>query len=208
MGCRAKLRRAALSPHARVRRAGVPCRAGCARGGAGDARNRRPGFGKPVARTHRLGQGLLCRRGLAGRSRLRAVERRAGAATRRRLARHRHADRACRSVARRRHGRADRGGADRRPGAALRSRRQAEHHQHEGAQGQGDIARRAEGHHPHLCRAHAGAERRLSRATSTWCSPAPRRRALRRCSPARSMPRFSCRRSTFRRRRRDSTASA
>ena len=28
------------------------------------------------------------------------------------------------------------------------------------AQGQGDIAWRAEGHHPHLCRAHAGAERR------------------------------------------------
>ena len=124
-------------------------------------RQRRPGFGKPVARADRLGPRLLCRRGLAGRYRLRAVERRAGAANRRRLARHRHADRACRSVARRRHGRADRGGADRRPGAALRSRRQAGHHQHEGAQGQGHIARRAEGHHSHLCRAHAGAERRL-----------------------------------------------
>ncbi len=58
------------------------------------------------------------------------------------------------------HGCADRDRAGRGAGAALCAHRQARDQEARGAQGQGDLARRAEGHHPHLCRAHARAERR------------------------------------------------
>ena len=50
--------------------------------------------------------------------------------------------------------------AHRGAGAALRSGRQAEHQEPRRSQGQADLARRRQGHHPHLCRAHAGAARR------------------------------------------------
>ena len=128
----------------------------------------------------RHGPRLLRRRGLAGRHRLRAVERRAGAAGHRRIARHQHLDRACRSATRRRHGRADRRRAHRGAGAALRSRRQAEHREPGRSQGQGDFARRRRRTSPASMSSACWRRTASSRAISTWCSPAPRRRAPRR----------------------------
>ena len=94
-----------------------------------------------------------------------------------------------RSDPRHRQGRADRDLARRHAGAALCAAGQAGDQEHQGPQGQDHQHRRRQGHHPHLCRTHAGAQRGQIRAMSTTCSPARPRRACRRCSRARSMPR-------------------
>ena len=65
-----------------------------------------------------------------------------------------------RSDPRHRQGRADRDLARRHAGAALCAARQARDQEHQGPQGQDHQHRRREGHHPHLRRTHAGAERR------------------------------------------------
>ena len=119
-----------------------------------------------------------------------------------------HLDRARRSAARRRHGRADLHRPHRSAGAALRSRRQAGHQEPRRSQGQADLARRPEGHHPHLCRAHAGAERRQAGRVRHGVRRRNRGARLGADSPARSMPQFCCRRSISRRRRRASRAWA
>ena len=51
----------------------------------------------------------------------------------------------------------------------------------DGPQGQGHLARRPQGHHAHLCRAHAGAERRQARRVRHGVRRRDRRRASRRC---------------------------
>ena len=44
-------------------------------------------------------------------------------------------------------------------GATVRLAGEVEHQEPQGSQGQGDLGRRPEGHHPYLCRAHVGAAR-------------------------------------------------
>ena len=63
-------------------------------------------------------------------------------------------------------------------GAALRAGRQAGDQEARGPQGQGDLARRAEGHHPHLSSSGCWRRTASSPASSTWCLPARPRRVL------------------------------
>ncbi len=121
---------------------------------------------------------------------------RARAAARRGLARHHHVDRPRRSDPRHRQGRADRDRAARSAVAALRADREAGHQEHQGAQGQDHLARRPEGHHQDLRRAHAGAERRQAGRVRHGVRRRDLGARLGAASRARSTPRSCCRRST------------
>ena len=123
-------------------------------------RHRRLRLGQSVAGLHRHHPRASSPQRISSRHRLRAVEREPDPAAHGGLARHHHVDRAGRSDPRHRSGRADRDRALRDAGAALCAGGEARHREPRRPQGQADLARRGEGHHPHLCRAHAGAARR------------------------------------------------
>ena len=184
-------------------------------GGAGRPRGRddpgrhgRLGLGQPLAGLCRHQEGLLRRGERQGRHRLRASRARrvmqqlaAGSLE------HQLSTRPGRSDPRDRQGRADRDRSLRDAGAALRAARQAGDQELKDLKGKIISVGGAEGHHPDLRRAHAGAARRQARRTSTWSSPARPRRRRRRCSRARSTPRSCCRRSISTPRRRASPIS-
>ena len=73
--------------------------------------------------------------------------------------------------------RADRDRPLRGAGAALCAARQAGHQEARGSQGQGDLGRRPQGHHPHLSSSACWRRTASSPASSTWSSRARPRRA-------------------------------
>ena len=88
--------------------------------------------------------------------------------------------------------------AHRGAGAALRSGRQAEHQEPQPISRARSSRSAAPRTSPASMSSACWRRTASSGAISTWCSPAPPRRAPRRWRPARSMPRFSCRRSISR----------
>ena len=128
-----------------------------------DRRSRRRGLLDALAGLYRTRQGIFRLRRFDARSCVPPVERCAGSAAHRRLARFGLVDGPCRPDTRYRQGLAHRHRPDRNAGSSLCVARQACHQAVARAQGQDDLDRRSEGYHADLSGADGGAKRIESR---------------------------------------------